>query len=184
MDSTVLRRPLLLAGAVLILLIVFPTLFAILFASAEEISYQAGLSSSTCGESFLARGGSRENCISRYQLLIGNTGSRAQQEVVVELEDFPADYRLGRSVQDIVASARRSANPGISEVSEDGRLAFVIRDLQANKLVTLTLLTRGEAAFRQLQQTRARVSARGSLIEAAPRLTVIGRLARNLLGLF
>jgi hypothetical protein len=178
------RRALATALGVIFIAVVFPTALAIIFATEDEVSYSAVAGLSTCSDFFIKNDAQLERCTSPFKIVLGNTGSNTQPLVSIRISPVPAELRMGQSVQDIVASARRSENPEISQHSIDNTRLFTIRNLAPNKLVAIDLVSRGIESHQQLQQLQVEVEATGSVIESNPRLTVLSRFARNLLGLF
>ena len=178
------RRTIATALVVILIAIVFPTALAIIFAAEDEVSYSAAAGLSTCSDFFIENDSQLERCTSPFEIVLGNTGSNTQALVSIRISPVPAELRMGQSVQDIVASARRSENPEISQYSMDNSRLFTIRNLAPNKLVAIELVSRGIESHQLLQQLQVEVEATGSVLESNPRLTVLSRLARNLLGLF
>jgi hypothetical protein len=83
-----------------------------------------------------------------------------------------------------VATARRADNPVIVEYHTAESLHFTLQNLAANKLIEILLITRGEEQGRLLENLTIDIDATETIIETNPRLTVMARFARNLLGLF
>jgi len=172
------------AGLVIVLGFLFPTLFNIIFAARDELSYSAGIQSTTC--SGFARNDNRPatNCLTIYAIKLGNTGINPQPAIEVSLLDTPATWRFSSSVVDIVASAQRRGSPAIDYSTGDGEALVRIEDLPRNRLVELYLTTLGFPAYRKLQTMSVAVSASGNVIESSPYVTVLSRFVRNLTVLF
>ncbi len=99
---------------VLFLLLLWPGGLRLLYSSADEVSYSAGLSSTSCSGFLANESIDSRRCRSDYRISIGNTGSTAQEQIEVSLKPVPATWRLGVSVTDIVASARERISPHIT----------------------------------------------------------------------
>lgn len=168
-------------AGVALLALLFPSLFRVVFAARDEVSYSAGLSMTTC-QGFLANGYSTpETCRATYQVILGNTGTNPQDEIVVTLSPVPETWLLDTAALDIVASAQRRATPAIRHAQERDSLVIAISNLQPNRLVELTLMTRGAESAELLTRTTAQVTSTGSVVASNPRLTVTARFFRNLL---
>jgi hypothetical protein len=179
--TTVNQRKVLIwvAGVVLIALL-FPALFRIVFAAKDEVSYSAGLSITTC-QGFLANGySSPESCRANYRVVLGNTGSNPQQEVLLTLAPVPDTWLLSSGALDIVASAERRAVPGIEHQQLEERLRITVTNLEPNRLVEINVTTRGAEAAELLSTAAITIDANGTVIESNPRLTVTARFFRNL----
>ena len=178
------RKALLYAGGVIFLLLLFPTLFSILFASKDELSFESGFSLSNCRAIFLDRPGEEERCVTTFQVVLGNTGENAQELITVELVGVPEVFRKYTGAINIVASARPPVNPEIIETASDDRLHYEIHGLEPNRLVEIEITTLGLAAYEQLQQVQVNVNASGTVIEASPYVTVTSRFFGNVLSIF
>lgn len=177
------RKVLWWALGVALLAVLFPSLFRVVFAARDEVSYSAGLSMTTC-QGFLANGYSTpETCRATYRVILGNTGTNPQEEILVTLSPVPETWLLGTSALDIVASAQRRATPEISHEQDSDSLVITVSNLEPNRLVELDLMTRGLESAELLTGTTARVDSAGSVIESNPRLTVTARFFRNLFSL-
>ena len=183
-DSLFTRRVLGYLFGTVFVVIAFPTLLEIIFANEDEISYSAGAGLSTCSEFFNDNEAALANCTTPFILRIGNTGMNFQERVEVRLSPVPAYIGLSKSSQDIVATARRAENPDIIENHTAESLHFIINDLAANKLVEILLVTRGAENGRALENITVTFTANGTVIESNPRLTVLARFARNVIGIF
>ncbi len=183
-DSLLHRKVLWYLSGVIIVAVVFPTLFEIVFATADEISYSAGTGLSTCGDFFNEDETARDSCTTPFALVIGNTGTNTQEIVEIRVSPLPDYVGLSSSTQNIVATARRADNPVIVEYHTAESLHFTLQNLAANKLVEILLITRGEEQGRLLENLTIDIDATKTIIETNPRLTVMARFARNLLGLF
>ncbi|MEQ8953521.1 MAG: hypothetical protein RL120_05255 [Gammaproteobacteria bacterium] len=178
------RKAVITVAVVLLLLLVFPSLFAIVFPSREELSYQAGFSTSNCRAMFIDQPGEAQRCLSTYRVELGNTGVEPQALVTVVLADVPPIFRKYTGAINIVASARPPVNPEITETERDGDLYYEIRGLEPNRLVAISISTLGVDAYQGLQDMEISVDAAGTVIEASPYVTVTSRFFRNILGVF
>ncbi len=178
------RRGVTTAAIIIVLLIIFPTLFSIIFASRDEISFESGFSVSNCRSIFLDQPEEEERCLSTYRVVLGNTGSNPQELVSVEMNDVPEVFRKYTGAINIVASARPPVNPEITESQQGQNLHYEIRGLEPNRLVEISITTLGLPAYERLQQLEVNVNATGTVIEASPYVTVTSRFFRNMLGVF
>jgi len=170
-------------GGVILLALLFPSLFRTLFAAKDELSYSAGLSMTTCS-GFLANGySSPDSCRAAYRVVLGNTGTNPQDLIEVVLSPVPETWLLGTGVQDIVASAKRRARAEISHEQINDSLYIEIANLQPNRLVELSVMARGVEAADVLAGTTIQIDSSGAVIESNPRMTVTARFFRNLLSL-
>ncbi|MDP6536185.1 MAG: hypothetical protein QGG02_07640 [Gammaproteobacteria bacterium] len=183
-DSLLHRKVLWCFSGVLIVAVVFPTLFEIIFATADEISFSAGTGLSTCGDFFIEDETARDFCTTPIALVVGNTGTNTQEIVDIRVSPLPDYVGLSSSAQDIVATARRADNPVIVENHSAERLHFTLKNLAANKLVEILLITRGAEQGQLLENLSIDIDATGTIIETNPRLTVMARFARYLVGVF
>lgn len=178
------RRVLLWCSAAVLLLLFWPPGFRLLFPASNEVSYNAGLSFTTCS-GFLANDSiDSERCRSDYRLTLGNTGSNTQEFIEVALSPVPETWRLGVSVTDIVASAREKIRPEVDHSQIDDTLTFRINDLQPNRQILLQVASIGEEAAALLAETKAEITAQGTLIETNPQLTVVARFFRSVFSIF
>lgn len=171
-------------AVILVLFVFFPTLFSVLFPAADEVSYSAGVASSTCSAFFVEAGADGSSCSTRYSVVVGNTGSNLQEVVTVELRPLLPGQPVGWNIVDIVASAVRTPPPTITdEVLEDGR-RLVIEGLAPNRQVVFILPGRGMQSVEQMANISATVVARGRVIASNPSLTVMSRFVKNVFGIF
>ena len=178
------RKAALWTGGAIMLALLFPSVFRMTFAARDEVSYSAGLSSTTC-RGFLANGySSPESCRSIYRIVLGNTGTNTQNNIRVLLSPVPETWLLGTGVLDIVASAQRRSRPDISHEQSADSLEITITNLEPNRLVELSVMTRGSEAATLLGNTTVHINSTGTVIESNPRLTVTARFFRNLLSVF
>ena len=173
-----------LALVVVLLLLLFPALFRIVFASEYEVSYGAEAGISTCGEFYIDDESELLSCTSTYNVSIGNTGSSHQSLIVVELTSVPESHRLSWGAQDIVATNREANGPQITNEQLGDRLRFEIQDLQPNRLVDFNISSQGAEHAAQMENIAISVQAEGSVIEASPRLTISMRFLRNFGAMF
>ena len=169
---------------VVVLFILFPVLFSIVFASKDEVSYSAGVGLSTCSDFFITDDSQLTRCTTSYNITLGNTGSSHQELVTIDLTSVPRDRRMIWNVLDIVATKRRPIGPRISDhqIGEDLRLE--IQDLEPNRLVEFRLSSQGIEAAGQMENITISIQANGSTLETNPRMTVTLRFLRNLGGIF
>lgn len=169
---------------ILVLFVLFPTVFSVLFPASNEISYSAGVSSSTCGGFFVDADSDGSSCTTRYGITVGNTGVNRQEIITLEVHGVPAALPLGWSMQDIVASSVRSPAPQIVEMPMNYGRRIVIEGLAPNRLVQFTLIARGMESVELLNGIDVAVQATGRVIDNDPTLTVISRFFKNLFGVF
>lgn len=178
------RRVMLWCGAVVLLFILWPGGFRLIFPAANEVSFNAGLNFTTCS-GFLANDSiDSDRCRTDYRVALGNTGSNAQEHIELVLSPVPETWRLGLSVSDIVASAREKVRPRIIHHQVDDTLTFEITNLQENRQIVLQLTTLGAEAAELLAQTEAEIKAEGIVIGTNPQLTVVARFFRSMFSLF
>lgn len=183
--SQLLNRRVLAWGAgVLVLLLFFPSLFHLTFASRNEVSFSASPGINTCRGVFIEDSDEAETCVTSYQITLGNTGTELQHQVTVALSPAPTMVRFGANSLDIVASAERLPAPRVSQQTKGDALEFLIEDLHPNRLVEIRFTTRGLAAFELLKTMETKVYADGVVIDTNPHVTVIARFARAVFGLF
>ena len=178
------RRLLILVGGVVILLVVFPVIFRILFAADYEVSYSAGFGVSTCSDFYISDASQLVSCTSRYNLIIGNTGTQMQERIAVKLQSIPAGSRLNWNVLDIVATNNSAARPEITSQRDANELQILIQNLAPNRLVEFSAVSSGNEAAKVMQQSSIEIAATGTMIQANPRLTLILRFIRNMAGIF
>ena len=178
------RRLIILGAVVLALFIFFPTLFGMLFPASDEVSYSAGISSSTCEGFFVDEDSAGRNCTTRYAITVGNTGTNNQELVTIEVNNLPASLPFSWNALDIVASSVRAAVPQITQVPQNYGRRLVIADLAPNRLVEFTLVARGSESLVLLQDINVTVLANGRAIKSNPTLTVISRFFKNVFGIF
>lgn len=169
---------------VIVLLVLFPALFRILFAAQDEVSYGAGTGISTCDGIYLNDDSDLSRCTSTYDITIGNTGTNHQELIVIELGKIPKTSRLNWSALDIVATNRKPTGPRVVEQKIDDQLRIEIHDLDPNRLVQINLSSRGIESARQMEGVTMTIQAEGSVISANPRLTVVLRFLRNVTSIF
>jgi len=165
-------------------MILWPGGFHLMFPASDELSYNAGLSVTTCS-GFLANDSiDSERCRSDYRITLGNTGSNVQEHIELVLSPVPETWRLGVNVTDIVASAREKIRPEVDHSQLDDTLTIRISDLRPNRQIMLQVVTIGEEAAELLATTEAEINAEGALIETNPQLTVVARFFRSVFSLF
>lgn len=173
-----------LAISIVVLLILFPALFRILFAAQDEISYGAGAGLSTCSEFFAREESDLSVCTTSYNIAIGNTGSNHQEIVTIEVASVPNNRRVNWRVLDIVASKRRPIGPRVTNQQLGDTLQFEIQDLEPNRMVEISIYSQGLESAEQMENISVKVAASGSVIETNPRTTIALRFLRNLGGFF
>lgn len=178
------RKAITFGAAVLLLFVLFPTAFTVLFPASDEISYSAGISSSTCGGFFVDADSDGANCTTRYSIVVGNTGVNRQEIITLEVSGVPAVLPLGWNVLDIVATSVRTPAPQIFEIPLNYGRRIVIEGLAPNRLVEFTLVARGMESVDLLNGITVSVQATGRVINNDPTLTVISRFIKNVFGIF
>ena len=173
-----------LAIAIVVLLILFPALFRIIFAAKDEISLGAGVGFSTCGDFYIAEESELTNCTSTYNISLGNTGSNHQELVTIDLTPVPENHRLRWNSLDIVATNRTAIAPRITNQQLGDTLHLEIRNLQPNRLVEIGMSSQGAESAKQMEDITISVSAEGSIVETSPRMTVSLRFLSALGGIF
>jgi hypothetical protein len=172
------------ALGVIVLLVLFPALFRIVFAEKDEVSFEAGTGISTCSDFFVRDQSDISYCTSTYEIAIGNTGTRNQEVIIIDLSPVPEEHRVSWNVLDIVATSRRPIGPRVSNQQIEGSLQFEIQDLEPNRLVEISLYTQGPEFKEAIEKIDIALSATGNIIETNPRTTVLLRLLKNLSGIF
>lgn len=178
------RRIAIVASVLLVLAILFPSTLRVLFAADKELSFSAGLGMTTCRGPSSSQFTDASNCLARYDIVLGNTGSEIQERIEIHLDPVPVEWRVAYNTQDIVASARRPSGPQIEYQQTGSRVVFLIENLGPNRLIDLSLMSSGEAALHQFESTVIEIDADAVLIETNPRLTVVSRFFRNLYSVF
>lgn len=169
---------------IVLLIIVFPALFRIVFAAKDEVSYGASFGLSTCSDFFIDEESDLSRCITSYNITIGNTGTNHQELVRIDLTSVPKVRRLNWNVLDIVATSRTPIGPKISDQQQGETLHLQIQDLEPNRLVEFSISSQGIESAKQMENITISVQANGTTIEANPRMTVTLRFLRNLGGIF
>lgn len=124
---------------IVLLFIVFPALFRIVFAAKDEVSYGTSFGLSTCNGFFIDAGSDLTRCTTSYNITVGNTGTNHQELVRIELTSVPKTRRLNWNVLDIVATSRRPIGPRISDQQLGDTLHLEIQDLEPNRLVEFSI---------------------------------------------
>jgi len=166
------------------LALVFPSVSKIMFASEDEISFDRVIASSTCVGFIADAARSGDNCVTTYQLEVGNTGHNPQPLIEFRLRGMPEVWRLNSRAVDIVASAERRATPLVSHVLLGDELLVTVQNLEPNRLVAINLDVLGLAAYNQLDAVAVDVRANGTVIETSPHMTVVSRFLRNIFSVF
>jgi hypothetical protein len=183
-DSAAWRKMGAAIAVLVVIFIVFPTSFRLIFAADRELSYSAGISSTTCEGLSSSRYSSPESCRVVYRLLLGNTGTELLQDIQIRLEPVPDDSRLNIYSQDIVASARQSGDLNASHEIINNALGINLGQLAPNRQVYLDLVSAGVESLELLQDSELSIEADAVLIDSNPQLTVISRFFRNLVSVF
>ena len=178
------KRAIGLGIGVVVLALLFPTAFDVVFASRDEVSYEAGINFSTCGDLYFNTGEDRSRCTTQFLVVLGNTGTVTQERVTVELDYVPEVQRLNWTLLDIVASSVRAPRAGIIEERKNQGRGLTITGLVPNRLVEISFTARGPEAQALMDTINVRVTATGRVINSNPHLTVLSRLAKNLLSVF
>lgn len=173
-----------LAICIVVLFILFPALFRIIFAAKDEVSYSAGVGFSTCSDFYISDKSQLTRCTTTYDIALGNTGSTNQELIVVDLTSVPADSPLSWNVLDIVATKRRPIGPKISNHQLGDTIRIEIQNLEPNRLAEIRLSKQGIEFASKMENIGIAVQANGSTIQTNPRLTVSLRFLRNLGGIF
>lgn len=182
-DYFSLRRIVLWLLALAVLAVVFPTALKVIFAADDEVSYSAGLSMTTCS-GFLANDRGGDDCVARYEMVLGNTGSQPQPRIEIRFAPVSILGHINYQALSIVASANRSVSPEISYSQEGEILLFVVENLAPNRLVEIDFDARGRGPAEQLAFAEAQIRGPATVIESNPRLTVVSRFVRNLFSAF
>ncbi len=177
-------KALLWVGIVVALALIFPTAYNLLFAARDELSYSAGVQSTTCAGMLRRDAGPSTNCLTVYGIRLGNTGINPQPAIEVSLYNAPEPSRFSSNTVDIVASAERRQSPDVDYSSQGGQVRIRVENLQRNRLVELQLSYLGGAAYEQLQNASVDIRAVGTVIASNPHVTVLSRFVRNLTLLF
>lgn len=167
----------------IVLALLFPSIFGMAFPSASEISYDAGVSNSTCSALYFPDDKDRSRCTTQFLVVVGNTGTVAQNLISVELDYVPTVQRMNWTTLDIVASSVRRDRATITEqVKGEGRV-FLIENLAPNRLVEFSFTARGDQARAALENIQVTVEGEGRHINSNPHLTLASRFIRNVLGI-
>lgn len=177
------RKAALLAIGVVFLLL-FPTVFGVIFPAKDELSYSAGVAYSTCDAFYADTDSDLSRCTTSYNITLGNTGSNDMDLIYLELAPVPQERRLSWNVLDIVATNRRAAGPAISTQQKGEIVIIEIRNLQANRLVEFTISAQGLESMQGIRDIEAVLRAEGSILEVNPRATVSLRFLRSLGAVF
>jgi len=178
------KKAILFGLTTVILLLLFPALFAVVFPASNEVSYDAGIGFSTCNDFYLDDDDDPAMCTSQYNIIVGNTGKVTQEYIAITIDGMPGSPRIGWSAQDIVASSVRPTPALITEERNNLQRVLTIEHLAPNRLVEFRFQIRGMAARQQLENIEVTVNATGHLIHSNPTLTVISRFAKNIFGVF
>lgn len=176
------RKAIILIIVAIVLAVLFPSVFGMVFPSANEISYDAGISNSTCSDFYFPDGKNRQRCTSQFLVVIGNTGTVPQKLTTVELDYMPDVQRMNWTELDIVASSVRPARATITEQAKGPGRVYLIENLAPNRLIEFSFTARGDQARATLANIQVAVQAKGRLINSNPHLTLASRFIRNILG--
>ncbi len=183
-DSAAWRKMGAAIAVLALVFIVFPTSFRLIFAADRELSYSAGISSTTCEGLSNSRYSSQESCRVVYRLLLGNTGTELLQDIQIILKPVPEESRLNIYSQDIVASARQSEALNASHEQADGALLVNLGQLGPNRQVYLDVVGTGIVNLELMRGSEVHIEADAVLIDSNPQLTVVSRFFRNLVSVF
>jgi hypothetical protein len=144
---------------------------------AHEVLYSASLVVADCRDTH-----GRKLCFALYSVSIANSGRLKQDEVRLEWGFARENLTLSTKVTDLVASAAARSDPRIIETPGERGTTYEIRDFDPNTLVELRLscVLCPPEEIRALRDAPMRVHAKGRVVNADPRGTMLGRALRNL----
>lgn len=172
--STRGAAPLLIGLAAVVLLVPGVSIFAVLISSSNEVSYDYGILWSSC-RARAAR------CYTTIELKVGNTGTKLQDLVEIDLHGFPSWSNVSHSSIKIVASNDVQAIPHVAIDSESRMIR--IEPLPANQMVEFGFLVAGPISREALESGPPKLVARGRVIRTSPKATALARAFRAVLGL-
>lgn len=162
----------LLAALVLGLVLLLPAVnvVSVLFGGGSEVSYSFSLFASTCSQLSAP-------CLTYARLDLGNTGSRAQDHIEIELSDLPPWSAVDHYPVKIVAS-NKLLDPPVVTVDGD-RQRIAIEGLAANQMITFQFVIPGRITRDELRAASPRIDSTGRVIESNPKATALARAFRT-----
>ena len=156
----------------------------IFFRSSNEILYKGEIIVSTCTDFFQKGQKDLKNCVTIYELRVGNTGKKDQEKIKVLLPSYIQFRSWDHKILDIMYDAKKRARPKIKKISEHNHQVYEIQPFPENKIVILKLFTTGYTNYQALKDVRIEVHAEGKVVEADPQITTLARIFRAFFGIF
>lgn len=153
-----------------VLLLPAVNLFSVLFGGGSEVSYSFSLLASTCRQVSAP-------CLTYAELDLGNTGSRQQELIEIELGELPPWSAVDHYPVKIVASNRPFVPPVVTV--DDDRQRIAIEGLAANQMITFQFVIPGRITRDELRAAAPRIESTGRLIESSPKATALARAFRT-----
>ena len=163
-------RLLAVVGAAFVVFLPTVDIVAVMLGGGSELSYTFGPGVSTCRYESVP-------CFTYVNLQIGNTGSRMQEQIRVDLRQLPQWANANHYVIKIVASNEPLMPPTVS-VDADER-TIDIAGLSPNQMITFQILVPRSLTRDDLESARPTIEARGRVIESSPKATALARAFRT-----
>jgi hypothetical protein len=145
-------------------------LFSVLFGGGSELSYSFSLVASTCRQI-------RAPCLTYAELDIGNTGSRWQDLIEIELGDQLRWSGVDHYSVKIVASNEPFVPPVV--LADTGQQRIAVRGLAENQMITFQFVIPGRVTRDEFRETEPTIRAAGRVIESSPKATALARAFRT-----
>jgi hypothetical protein len=158
-----------------------PILF---FPSAHEILYQGEILTTTCSPVPDEDRRENSNCITLYELKIGNTGTKDQKMVRIKFPKLPSLRESAYKILDIFASTKKQPESEINRSESPAETIYEVTPFPENKVLTLSFYTVGYRDYLELKKVHVHIKAKGKVVECDPEITVLARIFKNFFGLF
>jgi hypothetical protein len=157
-------------GLALVLMLPAVNVVSVLFGGGSEISYSFGLAASTCRLNSVP-------CLTYAELDLGNTGSRPQELVEIDLTDLPRWSAVDHYTVKIVASNDPFVVPVVTANAEQQRIT--VQGLAANQMITFWFVIPGQVTRDELRDATPDIRSAGRVIESSPKATALARAFRT-----
>ena len=150
----------------------------ILFKASREISYTETMHVMHCKRD--------DDCVTQYELIIGNTGRNDLPQVEVVIHDLPASMKDGWSNASAI-TAGDFENHGvrlIEQKNDAGARSYLLQDFRAGTLLKMVWvdysMPKQVAMQLAAREKFAEIHSSARLVRSHPHMTVIGRLIEAL----
>ena len=164
-------RARLLAAVVLGFFLLLPAvnIFGVFVGGGTQVSYAFRLVANTCRIQSAP-------CLTYAELQLGNTGSRDQDRIEIELTNLPPWSAADHYSVRIVASSDPFVFPVVS--ADPGQQRITVERLAANQMVTFQFVIPGSVTRDEFEAASPRIQAAGRVIESSPKATALARAFR------